>query len=505
MNNFYKKPIIKKYMLTTILGGLLFTGNITYASEAHNSFDDIPQDHWSRQAITELVDKGIITGYTNGTFKGNEKITRFEMAKMVANAMSKEESLSIEEKKNLDKLVQEFTEELNSLNVHVNNLEKRADNIKFSGQLAQKWNRGLVYGTSRDGKTDDTWSEKYFELKANAPIADSGFTLNSQLEIKFGGADFNDEEFDEENSKITQAWIEGNLGKTGQYIKAGVFCPWVQWGFVSGGSKIGGVSLEHYNNKYNTHLFGGKVRETIWDLGVGAAVDYDNTTKIYDDFGNLKQEVANIITNDWSDFVRNHSTKKVIKNAETDWKFEDPTGKNDFGGVYKTDIDGNQISHKSPSLYGFVYDYNFTDDFNSSLGYYRFSSDAYDGEPLNIFAGMMNYKLDKNFNLQTQYAHGDQGGYDNAWNIELQYKGNPWIDVKKPHNFGSYIAYRYMAPDAIVKSNYDGVKGGQKGIEVGMFYTFTENIQGVIKFFKGKSLITDDKRARLFMALENYF
>lgn len=491
-----KKSYIKKYLCGLALtAAIMNTGN---ALAAQNPFSDVPEGHWARQAVTELAQKGIISGYEDGTFDGDKKITRFEMAQMVAKAMSREKELSAKDKAQLEKLEIEFADELDNLGVRVEKLEKKADNVKFSGQLAQKYNKGFMYG-SRPDKKDDTWSEKYFELKAEAPIGNSGFTVHSQLETKWGGKYLNRED-EQYTSELTQAWVEGNLGKTGQYIKAGQFSPWIQWGFVSGGSKIAGISLEHWDSKYTTHLFGGRVKETMYDMGSGGQMDWNEIETLPNG-----TETASTVSNPYNDFVRHHSTDKVIRNESTDWEFVDPTGKNDFGGSFKTDANGTQISHKTPSLYGFVYDYNFDDKLAASLGYYRFTSEAYEGEPLNIWAGMMNYKFAKNLTLQTIYSHGDQGGFDKAYNIELQYKGNPWIDVTKPHNFGAYIAYRYMGPDAIIKSNYDAAKGGTKGLEVGAFYTFTKNLQGTIKYFRGKSLITDHDRSRLYMTLEQYF
>lgn len=73
----------------------------SFANE--NPFDDVPQDHWSRTAIVDLVNKGVIKGYDDNTFKGDQKITRFEMAQMVAKAMANE-NLSKEDKQELDKL-----------------------------------------------------------------------------------------------------------------------------------------------------------------------------------------------------------------------------------------------------------------------------------------------------------------------------------------------------------------------------------------------------------------
>ena len=101
----------------------------------------------------------------------------------------------------------------------------------------------------------------------------------------------------------------------------------------------------------------------------------------------------------------------------------------------------------------------------------------------------MNYRIDHNWMLNGIYAHGNQHGHDNAWNLELRYRGNPGIPSDRPGLFGCYLAYRYLGPDALVKTNLsDGIGQGQKGWEVGMFYNLMANCQFSLKYGRGKSI-----------------
>ena len=52
--------------------------------EENMKFTDVPETHWAYKAIDELSDKGIITGYEDGTFKPDEYITRAEVAALIA-------------------------------------------------------------------------------------------------------------------------------------------------------------------------------------------------------------------------------------------------------------------------------------------------------------------------------------------------------------------------------------------------------------------------------------
>lgn len=49
-------------------------------------FSDI-DSHWAKKEIVELTDRGIINGYSDGTFKPDKNITRAETAKIISNLL----------------------------------------------------------------------------------------------------------------------------------------------------------------------------------------------------------------------------------------------------------------------------------------------------------------------------------------------------------------------------------------------------------------------------------
>ena len=75
------------------------------------------------------------------------------------------------------------------------------------------------------------------------------------------------------------------------------------------------------------------------------------------------------------------------------------------------------------------------------------------------------------------------------------------------HRFGYYLGYRYLAPDALVKTVYeDGAQVGQRGWEGGIYYNFCHNLQGQVKYFKGTSITNPGKdRNKLFSSVSFYF
>ncbi len=102
---------------------------ITVSAYASTPYDDVPLDHWAYDAIETLTVHGVIDGYPDGTFRGNQPITRFEMAKMIRNAVLSQDEIHDKDRKLLDKLANEYKEELKGFNVRIVELERRVGNI----------------------------------------------------------------------------------------------------------------------------------------------------------------------------------------------------------------------------------------------------------------------------------------------------------------------------------------------------------------------------------------
>ncbi|MCD6155645.1 MAG: S-layer homology domain-containing protein [Candidatus Atribacteria bacterium] len=96
-----------------------------------NPFVDVPLNHWAYDAVQSLAAKGVIIGYPDGTFGGNRALTRYEFAQAIARALGYMEQYvdeagfaSQDDVAMLEKLVQEFADELKSLGVTVDDLKK---------------------------------------------------------------------------------------------------------------------------------------------------------------------------------------------------------------------------------------------------------------------------------------------------------------------------------------------------------------------------------------------
>ena len=74
-----------KKLLTAILAALTLTMGSAIAQDV--PFPDIPANHWALDAVAEIADLGIVIGFPDGTFRGNESFTRYQAALVVSRML----------------------------------------------------------------------------------------------------------------------------------------------------------------------------------------------------------------------------------------------------------------------------------------------------------------------------------------------------------------------------------------------------------------------------------
>ena len=79
-------------VLTFVIG--LFTPAVVTSARTATGLTDI-NDHWAKDKITEWVQKGLVSGYTDGTFKPDKSITRAEFMTLVNKALGFSEKAAI--------------------------------------------------------------------------------------------------------------------------------------------------------------------------------------------------------------------------------------------------------------------------------------------------------------------------------------------------------------------------------------------------------------------------
>jgi hypothetical protein len=178
---------------------------VTASAYAANPFSDVPAGHWAYDSISKLAAAGVIEGYGDDTFRGDRLMTRYEMAQIVAKAMAKGA--------NVEKLAAEFADELDALGVRVAALEKKADNVKITGQIRYRWATAKLKaanGASTKGRTHDLRSRLWFNGQINKGWKYIGMVENIQNFINDVG---------DENTAFQRAYVEGRLG--GAKVTAG--------------------------------------------------------------------------------------------------------------------------------------------------------------------------------------------------------------------------------------------------------------------------------------------
>ena len=142
---------------------------------AANPFVDVPSDSWAYKSVVELADAGIIQGVDGSYFQGERNITRYEAAEMVAKAMAHMDKASVEQRALINKLADEYADELNNLGVRVSALENRVGNVKLSGDARirfQHQSAGESNGQAGAGyKNDSSW-DYCVRVRANAKVND---------------------------------------------------------------------------------------------------------------------------------------------------------------------------------------------------------------------------------------------------------------------------------------------------------------------------------------------
>jgi hypothetical protein len=125
-----------KKRLVALLAGLLTVLSMGFGLA---QFSDVPAGHWAKEAVEALAAKGILVGFPDGTFRGNEPLTRYQAALIIYRLLQQieeelkakgtsptVEAMSSEDLEALKNAIQELAAELAALGVRVSALEDSA-------------------------------------------------------------------------------------------------------------------------------------------------------------------------------------------------------------------------------------------------------------------------------------------------------------------------------------------------------------------------------------------
>jgi len=135
-------------------------------------FSDVPAKHWAYDAVNQLAKAGIVHGYGDGTFRGDNPLSRYEMAIIVAKAMENSDKADAQNKALINKLSAEFATELATLGVRVAKLEANQPSLKFKGALLLRLDTTTDYD-DHNKATGVNPSQYRLRLDASAKVDDN--------------------------------------------------------------------------------------------------------------------------------------------------------------------------------------------------------------------------------------------------------------------------------------------------------------------------------------------
>lgn len=271
-NSTMKKQFAAIFAATAVLG-------VTTAFAA-NPFSDVTPDSWAYQAVSQLANAGIVNGYPDGTFKGQNNITRYEMAQMVAKAMANQDRANAEQQAMINRLADEFSNELNNLGVRVARLEDRVGNVKVTGDARLRY---------RDAEHANSKFDARARVQFNAKVNDR---TDAVVRLTSGNFELGDSKTGgNADATIDRAYVNHKFGERVS-AKAGRFNQVLGGGLAFDGT-FDGAQLNAGNDKVNFQAaYGymvsgdvgslvGKTKvengKTVWDNSLTKSENVTNT------------------------------------------------------------------------------------------------------------------------------------------------------------------------------------------------------------------------------------
>ena len=290
-----KKQFAAIFAATAVLG-------VTTAFAA-NPFSDVTPDSWAYQAVSQLANAGIVNGYPDGTFKGQNNITRYEMAQMVAKAMANQDRANAEQQAMINRLADEFSNELNNLGVRVARLEDRVGNVKVTGDARLRY---------RDAEHENSKFDARARLQFNAKV-------NDRTDAVVRVASKNFELGDSRNGSnvgvsVDRAYVNHKFGERVS-LKAGRFGQVAGGGLAFDGT-FDGVQFNAGNDKVNAQVAYGYAVS-------GAAEGYTKDQNVTNVLVNLNGKVGkHTMVGGFYDRVNQDSGVKNIYGFNADANFD---------------------------------------------------------------------------------------------------------------------------------------------------------------------------------------
>ena len=436
---------MKKILGLSAVALVMSTG---IAAAANNPFSDVPADSWAYDAVSTLAADGVIDGYPDGTYQGQKTMTRYEMAQIVARAMAKTD-MEKADKALVDKLAAEFAEELDNLGVRVADLEKKSDNVQFSGTARLRYDDGGINATNTKANNDDTASHSHIEYWIKGKVNDD-WTAIGQIETEFNNETGSITAYGGNDHQVNKVYVEGPL--FGGTLKAGRYGEFSSYGSI-----------------IDTEISGAELTWGDPNEGLSGALTY----------GRLKHGRNMAGTSFAASGVKN---------------FEDGTVNDNFG--IKLGAPGEAGEYTSARLkYNFspVTAMGVTYGHLDNLTVYESDVNKFSDDGADLWEVGFNTTVADNLTWMAAYSKSDRDGiYDSVgsevkndgWFSELRYKKH---DITDPGSFAIFANYRNIGALSTIDATVDYTEN-IKGWTLGFDYVPIENTTIEVFYINGKQV-----------------
>ena len=382
-------------MKTKVLAALVATMAVgATCAFAANPFVDVPSDSWAYKSVVELADAGIIQGVDGSYFQGERNITRYEAAEMVAKAMAHMDKASVEQRALINKLADEYADELNNLGVRVSNLENKIGNVKLTGDARLRYKY-------QNGKTDNDNSWDYrVRIRANAKV-------NDKTTVTYG------------ISSNNQNFADNEASSAGD--KNHIY-----------------TDMAKVDTQLGSNLTASVGRDAAYNLGNGYGYNYGDAF----DRAQLKYNNGKVaVTAGYGKFKEGIPTWTVsnsdLLNVKTGYgELEGFFGNGSAIGVYYNDFNGKD-TFTADDLWGAYASVNFGSKWNALANYEKISKDAAPNSVNDpeVWIGKLTYgkaslATPKSWDIWVEYLNADAGAYlggsTNSWRFNSMDNLKSW-------------------------------------------------------------------------------
>ncbi len=449
----------KQFLVSAVALGALSFSSVAMAATA-NPFTSVPKDHWAYGAVEKLVQAGLVDGYGDADFRGEKAISRYEMAELVAKAMSNVDKADDANKAALDRLSKEYSDELANMGVRLKKVEDKMSSFKWYGDARMRYfeNKANKMKDTNDGHKEN--SSQFEERVRLGFYGEPAENISINGRIKY-----------ENEIKVNDGWGNKNQNfnswdnstRDQNSFRLDKFS--VDWNHANTNISVGrlelnlGQGLLWWENQidgiYATHQFGDKVKVSAgW--GDLAAEGWHNT--------NMGAFLANV------DVATSPATHVTVAHLKTNDKLK--TASTAYENKWVQLTDGSWIQTPVATTVWNEQPYAFDQ-----------------------YAVGFNSQISDKVNLLAEYVknNADAADQDHGYWTRLTYGNQVW---NKANTWKVYAEY-FSLGNAAVDSTYwghrlniaggNGFNGdGDKGWGLGASYMLASNTNFEVTYYKLK-------------------